>query len=633
MALDTIQIVDLTEGIDFEAKKAAGRDGLGQLPDSFFPTYSAMANTEGGVVLLGIEQVAEDKFEVFGVINHGKVVKDLWSSLNNKQKISSNILNEQDVQTLELEGKTVIQITVPRATRFQLPVYLGKNPLIGTYRRQGEGDFHCDEETVKRMLADQVEDARDAKLLEKFSLDDVNLPTLRAYRNAFKTVKPDHPWIDLENSEFLRKIGGWTMNRETKREGLTLGGLLMFGELRSILDAVPNYVVDYQERPPEAREDSDRRWIDRVTTDGSWSGNLYDFYRMIILRLTHGLKVPFRLKGTTRIDDTPVHEAFREALTNTIIHADFTGRVSLYIVKRQDMFGFRNPGLMRVPLHLAIRGGNSDCRNRNLQKMFQLVGLAEQAGSGLPKVYRNWSKQHWRRPELIEQHDPDQTILRLRMVSLLPETTLTELDARFGKQFRELPETARLALATVAIEKSVTHARLKEMSTEHPKDLSKTLANLVEDGFLVSRGATRGTIYFFKDKVPDSTADGLVSGASPVQGEGDSQQLERSSQHLPADSQHLGGMASKWPVLKEMARTVREKGKAPRNVVEKTILKLCSGQFLTVRNLAELLDRDSNSLLNHYLKEMVAGGTLELRFPDKLTHPQQAYRTKAVPGG
>ena len=142
----------------------------------------------------------------------------------------------------------------------------------------------------------------------------------------------------------------------------------------------------------------------------------------------------------TRIDDTPVHEAIREALTNTIIHADFTGRVSLYIVKRLDMFGFRNPGLMRVPLYMAIRGGQSDCRNRHLQKMFQLVGLAEQAGSGLPKVYRNWSKQHWRRPELIEQHDPDQTILRLRMVSLLPEEALAELDARFGKRFRELPE-------------------------------------------------------------------------------------------------------------------------------------------------------------------------------------------------
>ena len=627
--MDSYEILDLTEGFDFEAKKAAGRDGRGQLPESFFPTYSAMANTEGGVVLLGIDEVAEDQFEVFGVINPVKVIKELWNGLNNRQKISSNILSERDVQTIELEGKTVIQVNIPRAARGQLPVYIGKNPFDGTYRRQGDGDFRCDQETVKRMLADQVEDARDAKLLEKYDFADLNLPTLRAYRSAFKTVKPDHPWVDLEDAEFLRNIGGWTVNRETKREGLTLAGLLMFGKQRSILDAVPNYVVDYQERPPEAREDSDRRWVDRVTTDGSWSGNLYDFYRMVILRLTHELKIPFKLKGTTRIDDTPVHEAFREALINTIIHADFTGRASVYVVKRQDMFGFRNPGLMRVPLHLAIRGGQSDCRNRNLQKMFQLVGLAEQAGSGLPKVYRNWSKQHWRTPELVEMLNPDQTILRLRTVSLLPEETLVELDARFGKRFRELPETARLALATVAIEKSVTHARLKEMCIEHPKDLSATLALLVAGGFLVSRGATRGTIYYFPDKTPDANADGLASVQSDAtqQTTTSSQHLPGSSQHLGESTQHLGELEKHWPVLLKIAQPVRDKGKSPRKTVEDTILKLCEGRFLTVRNLADLLKRDANSLLNHYLKDMVEKGELELKFPEK-THPQQAYRAK-----
>src|ERR1039457_6309083 len=147
MPLDNYEILDLTEGFDFEVKKAAGRDGKGQLPDSFFPTYSAMANTEGGVVLLGIEQIADEQFQVFGIVNPAKVIKELWNGLNNKQKVSSNILNEQDVRTLELEGKRVVQITIPRATRFQLPVYIGKNPFDGTYRRQGDGDFRGDEET------------------------------------------------------------------------------------------------------------------------------------------------------------------------------------------------------------------------------------------------------------------------------------------------------------------------------------------------------------------------------------------------------------------------------------------------------------------------------------------------------
>jgi ATP-dependent DNA helicase RecG len=170
------------------------------------------------------------------------------------------------------------------------------------------------------------------------------------------------------------------------------------------------------------------------------------------------------------------------------------------------------------------------------------------------------------------------------------------------------------------------------MCADHPKDLSATLAHLVNDGFLVSRGATRGTIYYFPDKIPDTTADGLVSmpQAMPQPIAPSSQHLPDSSQHLDSDSQHLKDLQKDWPNLLVLARPVRDKGKASRNIVEETILKLCSGRFLTVRNLAELLDRDSNTLLNHYLKDMVERGVLELRFADK-THPQQAYRTKTVP--
>ena len=638
MTLEPWKIQEIAEGLDFEVKKAAGRDGMGQLPDSFWETYSAMANAEGGVVLLGVEEKADGTFAAHGIANVKKVTAELWNGLNNREKVSRNILNERDVTVSELGGKKVIQIHIPRAARGQMPVFLGKHPFGNTYRRNFEGDYRCDDETVKRMLADQVEDVRDAKLLENFTFDDLHLPTFTAYRNVFKAVKPDHPWADLDHGEFLRSIGGWTVNRETKREGLTLAGVLMFGKLRAILDAVPHYVVDYQERPVDANADDDRRWIDRVTTDGTWSGNLYDFYRMVIQRLTRDLKVPFRLKGATRIDDTPVHEAIREALTNMLIHSNFTGRVSLYVVKRQDMMGFRNPGLMRVPLQQAIRGGQSDCRNRNLQKMFQLVGLAEQAGSGLPKVYRNWNKQHWRRPELIEQIQPEQTILRLRMLSLLPEEAITALDKRYGMRFRELPETALLALATVQIEGVVSHARMKEMTADHPKDLSKVLASLVEDGFLISHGATRATVYHFPDRLPASFAREEISmfdvienkdspqTAASSQHLGDSSQhLGRSSQHLAADSQH----SNENTVLLQIAAPVRSNRKTARTTVISTIVALCTGRYLSAERLASLLNRDLLSLQNHYLRALVEEGVLALRFRER-THPQQAY-TAAEP--
>ena len=209
-----------------------------------------------------------------------------------------------------------------------------------------------------------------------------------------------------------------------------------YGKLRDILDNVPNYVVDYQERP---RAVTELRWIDRITTDFTWAGNLFSFYLLVIPKLFSGLKTHFELENSTvRVEDTPVHKAIREALINTIIHADYNGKSSILVVKRPDLFGFRNPGTFRLPREEVLRGGSSDCRNRTLQKMFQLLGLAEQAGSGIPKIYYGWDWQDWKRPELEEKIDVNQTVLALRMSSLYPDEAVAAAQKSVGNRYKNL---------------------------------------------------------------------------------------------------------------------------------------------------------------------------------------------------
>ncbi|SFE57523.1 Putative ATP-dependent DNA helicase recG C-terminal [Nitrosomonas sp. Nm166] len=223
---------------------------------------------------------------------------------------------------------------------------------------------------------------------------------------------------------------------------------------------------------------------------------MFDFYRRVIKKLTSDLKVPFALEGDVRRDDTPVHQALREALINTLVHADYTGRASVLVVKRPDMFGFRNPGLMRVPQELAVQGGDSDCRNRLIHQMFRYVGLGEQAGSGIPKIYRGWNSQHWRVPLLYEKEVPsEQTLLELRMLDLLPEGVIKQLQSMFPDDFEDLEHLDRLILATAFTEQVVSHRRMAEITTEHAHDLTLAFQILVKKGLLATSGHGRGTIY------------------------------------------------------------------------------------------------------------------------------------------
>lgn len=88
---ELLDIEDLSESTYIEIKKAAGGDGRGQLPESFFPTYSAFANTQGGIVLLGFQEVSFGEFVLIGIAEPGRVIDQLWSNLNNREKVSINI--------------------------------------------------------------------------------------------------------------------------------------------------------------------------------------------------------------------------------------------------------------------------------------------------------------------------------------------------------------------------------------------------------------------------------------------------------------------------------------------------------------------------------------------------------------
>ena len=132
------------------------KEALGGLPESLWETYSAFANAEGGVILLGVGENPDHSFRILELLDPEELLEEFWAIVRNPEYVSVNLLKEEDVQILREEGKCIIAIFVPEAPPEEKPVHLLRDPWRHSYRRVGEADKRCSREEVARMLANRL---------------------------------------------------------------------------------------------------------------------------------------------------------------------------------------------------------------------------------------------------------------------------------------------------------------------------------------------------------------------------------------------------------------------------------------------------------------------------------------------
>ncbi|MBR2086645.1 MAG: ATP-binding protein [Oscillospiraceae bacterium] len=214
---EILELLQYGEHLHLECKKAESK-----IPRSVWETYSSFANTDGGVILLGVEEHLSEtdcnqRFSFIPVPHPEQKIKDFWDTLKgtsknyvfrgggvgrspthspyafrrkakgevfrgalNSNHVSNNILMDEDVGICE-KGAHIIWIRVPPADYQYRPVYLDGNPIKGSYKRNHEGDYHCSEEEVKAMLRDANDSGNDGGLLQGYTMEDIDLHALRSY--------------------------------------------------------------------------------------------------------------------------------------------------------------------------------------------------------------------------------------------------------------------------------------------------------------------------------------------------------------------------------------------------------------------------------------------------------------------
>ncbi len=308
---------------------------------------------------------------------------------------------------------------------------------------------------------------------------------------------------------------------------------------------------------------------------------------------------------------------------------------------------------MLVPKEHIYKGGLSRCRNGALQAMFQTIGIVDKAGTGVDKILTGWLDQCLIPPSVDEEvNGLNRVTWTLPYVGLLPKSNEAELMRHFGAlRYESLDAICRNILMIVHAQGSSAHKNIHQLLPFiHSVDLTRFLFGLVQSGYLHNEGrssATRYTIANVKFIDVEHRSTFIHPGSTSINTDNSKDKIALSvdkqcsdgicKDRAPEDTQHNPGsidvelhstsIRKKLPT--DLLRQLQRYRERTRNSPEETdslILAICKGQWMSLPELAELLDRSVAYVRNKSLQSLVRHGKLKRKY-DSPTHNNQAYMT------
>lgn len=469
------------ESYDFEVKEA-----LHNLPKNTWETYSAFANTSGGILLFGIkENKVTKEFIIEGVNDPDKLIKDFVTTAQNRNKVSINLVQNEDIEIFDLNEKQVVVIYIREASIRQKPVYInGIDSYQHVYIRKYEGDCRATQEEYRRFVRN-TQDNVDEELLNYFTVDDLDNESILLFKNIVDSRNKKKNYLGMDNVNFLKEMGIFQIDRNDKRKlKLTLAGLLFLGKFDAIRQRLPHFHLEYLNKKCAANI----RWKDRVSTgDLEYENlNLFKFYFIVLEKLKLTIEDPFELEdGCVRKTTNELEVALREALANTLIHADYLdAETNITIEVHYLYYSFLNPGTMRVSKEQFFSGGKSSPRNNILISYFRRMGASERAGSGGKEISDVVLKNSFRYPEL--KTDIDKTYLKIWCASL--ENSYSEYDS-----------CTRDILLYIQKNKIVKFSDIRDhVGNVSDYQIRKSLALIINKDLVYVEGVGKATKYYWK---------------------------------------------------------------------------------------------------------------------------------------
>jgi ATP-dependent DNA helicase RecG len=475
---------------------------------------------------------------------------------------------------------------------------------------------------VRRMMREASDLPADMVILPWIKLEHLDQDAIAAYRRRVLILDERSPLAEFDGIEFLQTIDGYRKDLHSGEEGVTVAGLLMFGKEAAIREWRARHLIDARLLPPGA-DIGEPDWADRVT----WEGHLFGAYNSIYPWLTHDLPVPFRLENGVRIGESEQHRALREALVNLLVHADYAERDASLILRWDGGVLFRNPGRSRIPSPGFHGGNRSDPRNPALLRMFRRIGYAEEAGTGMPRIFRSWRDLGFEPPHIDAGDERYEFAITLPYQHLLSEDDRVWL-AGLGVP---LAQEEQLALVIARHDNWVDNQSLRGVTGLHGADASRVLTGLRDREHLEMNGSKRGAVYRLPVALIDpnmmiSDTDMMISDTSIVDN-GPNMMISSANStdnELSLEDSDPTSVYSKR--LQQIAAPAQARKRMPPDQLRNIIVELCAVQTLSAPELAQLLSRSEIHIRQMICALVDTGEILPVHRARR--HPGQRYTVR-----
>lgn len=353
-------IISQGEGTTIEFK-----DSRGGLPDSFYESAVSLSNTDGGVILLGVD----DGGVIMGLtVEECKhMQKDLVTALNTPKCVWPSIYVQPFTMTLPEGSIVVCQVPVSsQVHQYKTDIFIREEDadIIITNNQQKIGDLYLRKRNCFTETA----------IYPHLTKNDLDVTLFDKARSLIRGYRSDHPWLTLSNEELLQSSSLRLKDFKTGLEGLTLAAALMFGKDTTIQAILPAYKVEAM-----VRIQNTDRWDDRLMPP--LRTNLIDTYLELKSFINKHLPEKFYMEGDQRVDLRD--KIFREVVANCIVHREYTSGYATELLITASEVRITNPNRPLFHGFINRRNFSPYPKNPNLRKFFTAFGWTEEIGSGV----------------------------------------------------------------------------------------------------------------------------------------------------------------------------------------------------------------------------------------------------------